>query len=168
MATKKNVQHAHISPRIRALHDALIRMASVMNRPDVDERLVREAGIALDGALFPLLVMVERFGPIGIVELAGRGGRDYTTVSRQVSRLEREGLVERRADEHDARVRAVVVTRKGKAMTDALDVARERAARALFAGWSESEVDTLVGLLQRFVGGLEEQVSADPVKGEHG
>jgi DNA-binding MarR family transcriptional regulator len=85
-----------------------------------------------------------------------------------VSRLEREGLVERRADEHDARVRAVVVTRKGKAMTDALDVARERAARALFAGWSESEVDTLVGLLQRFVSGLEEQVSADPVKDEHG
>jgi DNA-binding MarR family transcriptional regulator len=164
MATKKNVQHAHISPRIRALHDALIRMASVMNRPDVDERLVREAGIALDGALFPLLVMVERFGPIGIVELAGRGGRDYTTVSRQVSRLERQGLVERRADEHDARVRAVVVTRKGKAMTDALDAARERMARALFADWSESEVDTLVSLLQRFARGLEAQVSADPAE----
>lgn len=164
MATKRNVQHAPISPRIRALHDALIRMASVMNRPDVDERLVREAGIALDGALFPLLVMVERFGPIGIVELAGRGGRDYTTVSRQVSRLERQGLVERRADEHDARVRAVVVTRKGKAMTDALDAARERMARALFADWSESEVDTLVSLLQRFARGLEVQVSADPVE----
>jgi DNA-binding MarR family transcriptional regulator len=164
MATKKNVQHAHISPRIRALHDALIRMASVMNRPDVDERLVREAGIALDGALFPLLVMVERFGPIGIVELAGRGGRDYTTVSRQVGRLERQGLVQRRADEHDARVRAVVVTPRGKAMTDALDAARERAARALFADWSESEVDMLVSLLQRFARGLEAQVSADPVE----
>jgi DNA-binding MarR family transcriptional regulator len=168
MATRKNVQYAHISPRIRALHDALIRMASVMNRPDVDERLVREAGIALDGALFPLLVMVERFGPIGIVELAGRGGRDYTTVSRQVSRLERQGLVERRADEHDARVRAVVVTRKGKAMTDALDAARERMARALFADWSESEVDTLVSLLQRFAGGLEAQVSADVVEKPRG
>ncbi|MDO1527865.1 MarR family winged helix-turn-helix transcriptional regulator [Fulvimonas sp. R45] len=168
MATKKNVQHAHISPRIRALHDALIRMASVMNRPDVDERLVREAGIALDGALFPLLVMVERFGPIGIVELANRGGRDYTTVSRQVGRLERQGLVERRADGHDARVRAVVVTRKGKAMTDALDAARERMARALFADWSESEVDTLVGLLQRFACGLEAQVSADAVEKARG
>ncbi|MGP1609382.1 MAG: MarR family winged helix-turn-helix transcriptional regulator, partial [Burkholderiales bacterium] len=102
-----------MSANIRALHDALISVISVMNRPDVDERMVREAGITLDGALFPLLVMIERFGPIGIVDLAGRGGRDYTTVSRQVSRLESQGLVERRVHENDARVRAIVVTSKG-------------------------------------------------------
>lgn len=161
MAFKKNVRDAHISANIRALHDALISVISVMNRPDVDERMVHEAGIALDGALFPLLVMIERFGPIGIVELAGRGGRDYTTVSRQVSRLESQGLVERRPDKSDARVRAVVVTRKGQAMTDALDAARERMVRAMFVDWSASEVDTLVNLLQRFAHGLELQVSAN-------
>ena len=155
MASKKNVQDAHMSANVRALHDALISVISLMNRPDVDERMVREAGIALDGALFPLLVMVERLGPIGIVELANRGGRDYTTVSRQVSRLESQGLVERRADENDARVRAVVVTAKGQAMTDALDAARERMARAMFADWSESEVDMLVSLMQRFARGFE-------------
>jgi hypothetical protein len=49
-------------------------------------------------------------------------------------------------------------------MTDALDAARERMARALFADWSESEVDTLVSLLQRFARGLEAQVSADPAE----
>ena len=161
MAFKKNVRDAHISANIRALHDALISVISVMNRPDVDERMVHEAGIALDGALFPLLVMIERFGPVGIVELAGRGGRDYTTVSRQVSRLESQGLVERRPDKSDARVRAVVVTRKGQAMTDALDAARERMVRAMFVDWSASEVDTLVNLLQRFAHGLELQVSAN-------
>ena len=161
MATKKNVQDAHMSANIRALHDALLSVIGVMNRPDVDERMVREAGIALDGALFPLLVMVERFGPIGIVELANRGGRDYTTVSRQVSRLESQGLVERRAHEKDARVRAVVVTARGQAMTDALDAARERMARAMFDGWSESEVDTLVSLLQRFARGMEQHAGAE-------
>ena len=155
MASRKNVQDAHMSANVRALHDALISVISLMNRPDVDERMVREAGIALDGALFPLLVMVERLGPIGIVELANRGGRDYTTVSRQVSRLESQGLVERRADENDARVRAVVVTAKGQTMTDALDAARERMARAMFADWSESEVDMLVSLMQRFARGFE-------------
>ena len=161
MATKKNVQDAHMSANIRVLHDALLSVISVMSRPDVDERMVREAGIALDGALFPLLVMVERFGPIGIVELANRGGRDYTTVSRQVSRLESQGLVERRAHEKDARVRAVVVTARGQAMTDALDAARERMARAMFDGWSESEVDTLVSLLQRFARGMEQHAGAE-------
>lgn len=161
MASKRNVQDAHISGSVRALHDALTSVIGVMNRPEVDERMVREAGIALDGALFPLLVTIERRGPIGIVELAGRSGRDYTTVSRQVSRLESQGLVERRADAKDARVRAVVVTPKGQAMTDALDAARERMARAMFADWNASEVDTLVSLLQRFAHGLEQHASGE-------
>jgi DNA-binding MarR family transcriptional regulator len=76
-------------------------------------------------------------------------------VSRQVSRLESQGLVERRSHENDARVRAVAVTPKGQAMTDALDAARERMARAMFADWSRSDVDALVSLLQRFARGLE-------------
>jgi DNA-binding MarR family transcriptional regulator len=144
---------------MRALHMALISVVSVLNRPDVDERLVHEAGIALDRALFPLLVMIERLGSIGIVDLAGRAGRDYTTVSRQVARLETLGLVQRRASETDARVRAVTVTPKGKSMTDALDAARERMARKLFAEWSDTEVDTLVSLLQRFATDIEAQAS---------
>jgi len=60
--------------------------------PQNDEALVRDAAIPLDRALFPLLVAVERFGPIGVVDLADRVGRDYTTVSRQVARLESLGL----------------------------------------------------------------------------
>jgi DNA-binding MarR family transcriptional regulator len=138
---------------------ALIRMVSVMNRPEVDERLVRNAGIALDRALFPLLVVIERLGPIGVVDLAGRAGRDYTTVSRQVAKLESLGLVRRQAGEADARVRAATVTPKGKAMTDALDAARERMARKLFAEWSDADVDTLVNLLQRFADDIEVHAS---------
>lgn len=140
---------------------ALVSVASTMNRPEPDERLIREAGIVLDRVLFPLLVMIERLGPIGIVELAGRAGRDYTTVSRQVGRLERQGLVERRASEGDARVRAVAVSRRGKAMTDALDAARERMAYALFADWSREDFDALVRLLQRFARDVEAQAFAD-------
>lgn len=161
MAPRKNVQHAHISSRIRDLHMALVSVASTMNRPEPDERLIREAGIALDRTLFPLLVMIERLGPIGIVELAGRAGRDYTTVSRQVGRLESQGLVERQAGESDARVRAAVVTARGKAMTDALDAARERLACALFADWSREDFDALVRLLQRFAHDVEAQAGAD-------
>ncbi|CUX55342.1 hypothetical protein AGR8A_pAt30087 [Agrobacterium fabrum str. J-07] len=42
--------------------------------------MVREVGIALDRALFPLLVMIERLGPIGIVDLADRVGWRQTAV----------------------------------------------------------------------------------------
>jgi DNA-binding MarR family transcriptional regulator len=68
-----------------------------MNRPERDEELLALAGLTLERALFPLLVFVERKGPIGVVDLAASVGRDYTTASRQVARLEDLGLVERRA-----------------------------------------------------------------------
>jgi hypothetical protein len=38
------------------------------------------ASIMLDRVLFPLLVGIEQFGLIGVVELADRVGRDYMTV----------------------------------------------------------------------------------------
>ena len=121
-----------------------------MNRPQRDEALVREAGIPLDRALFPLLVGIERRGPIGIVELADGIGRDYSTVSRQVAKLESLGLVERRQSAADRRVNEAVVTPKGKAMTDRIDAARERIAMAAFASWDPREIDELVRLMRKF------------------
>ncbi|WP_415913822.1 MarR family winged helix-turn-helix transcriptional regulator [Paraburkholderia sp. J76] len=137
----------------------MISIVSVMNRPELDEKMVREAGISLDRALFPLLVLVERLGPIGVVDLAGRVGRDHTTVSRQVGKLESHGLVERRAGVEDGRVRQVVVTPKGRAMTDAVDAARDRLGQSLFARWDESEIDELVRLMRKFADDIEVQAS---------
>lgn len=154
MAKKLNVQDAHKS-QLRALHDALLTIVSVMNRPQRDEAMVREAGISLDRALFPLLVGIERVGPIGVVDLADRVGRDYTTVSRQVAKLESLGLIERQEGANDRRVREAVVTPKGKVMTDAVDAARLRLARAIFADWEEKDVEDLVRLTQKFAQAIE-------------
>ena len=150
MSSRKNVQNTHISDQIRVLHGALIDIVGVMNRPQGDERMVREAGIALDGALFPLLVGIERRGPIGVVDLADRVGRDYTTVSRQVAKLESLGLVERQASAADRRVREAVVTPRGKTMTDAVDLARDRIGRSIFESWEERDVAELVRLMRKF------------------
>jgi DNA-binding MarR family transcriptional regulator len=141
------------------LHAALIDIVSVMNRPRRDEMMVREAGISLDRALFPPLVGIGRLGPIGVVELADRVGRDYTTVSRQVAKLESLGLVERRAGAADRRVREAVVTPKGKAMTDAVDKARERIGGAIFAKWEERDVEELVRLMCKFADGINGDAS---------
>lgn len=154
----KNVKNTHIgSHQIRELHGALIEIASLMNRPQRDEQMVKEAGIALDRALFPLLVGIERLGPIGIVDLADRAGRDYTTVSRQVAKLESLGLAVRRQSETDRRVNEAVVTPKGKAMTDKIDAARERNARAVFENWDAHDVDELVRLMRKFADAMKEK-----------
>jgi DNA-binding MarR family transcriptional regulator len=154
MPSRKNVQNTHISARLRELHRAVVDIVGAMNGPQRDEMLIREAGIGLDRALFPLLVGIGRRGPIGVVELADGVGRDYTTVSRQVAKLEGLGLVERRENAADRRVREAVVTAKGKAMTDRIDVARDRLLRAMFETWDERDVDELVRLTRRFADSL--------------
>jgi DNA-binding MarR family transcriptional regulator len=138
----------------------LLDIVSAMNRPQRDEALIREAGIPLDRALFPLLVGIERFGPIGVVELADRVGRDYTTVSRQVARLESLALVERRGSAADRRVREAVISPKGKAMTDLVDAARERIGRAIFETWETRDIDALVGLVRKFADALTDEPPA--------
>lgn len=143
------------------LHGALIDIVSAMNRPQRDEQMVREAGISLDRALFPLLVGIERLGPIGVVDLADRVGRDYTTVSRQVAKLESLGLVAREASAADRRVREAVVTSKGKAMTDAVDLARERIGAQIFASWEDHDVEKLVRLMRKFADAVND-VPSEP------
>ena len=163
MPSRKNVKNTHIeSHQIRELHGTLIDIVSLMNRPQRDEELVREAGISLDRALFPLLVGIERLGPIGIVELAERAGRDYTTVSRQVAKLENLGFAERRQSATDRRVNEAVVTPKGKAMTDKIDTARERNVRAIFEAWDAHEIGELVRLMRKFADAMSEQPTTPP------
>lgn len=135
---------------MRDLHGSLIEIVSAMNRPQRDDELVREAGISLDRALFRLLVAVERMGPIGVVELAERVGLDYTTVSRQVAKLDSLGLVARQGSTADRRVREAAITAEGRLMTDKLDAARERMSRAIFDKWNEKDIADLVRLMRRF------------------
>jgi DNA-binding MarR family transcriptional regulator len=162
MSSTKKVHNTHISDQLRELHGALIDIVSVMNRPQRDEAMVRAAGISLDRALFPLLVSIERRGPIGVVDLADRVGRDYTTVSRQVAKLESLGLVERKESAADRRVREATITPRGEAMTDLIDGARERMGRAIFASWDQQDVEDLVRLMRRFADDIMADVPDSP------
>ncbi len=146
--SRNTVQNTRIED-IRAIYLALAELVALMNRPQRDQRMVEEAGIPLDRALFPLLVGIGRLGPIGIVELADRAGRDHTTVSRQVARLEELGFVRRQAGKTDKRVREAAITAAGRKLTDAIDKARDRLLGAMLADWRREDIATLASLLQR-------------------
>jgi DNA-binding MarR family transcriptional regulator len=134
---------------VRQLHDALFDLVGLLNRAQPDENLLSAAGVSLDRALFPLLVRIERAGRIGVGDLADLAGRDYTTVSRQVAKLEGLGLVSRRPGAADRRVNEAAVTPAGKAITDALDTARETLAGGILAHWSQQDLNDLARLLRR-------------------
>jgi DNA-binding MarR family transcriptional regulator len=132
----------------------MIDLVDEINRPRRDDRLIEEAGIPLDRALFPLLTRISRYGPIGVVDLADRTGRDHTTISRQMAKLEDLGLIERKASARDKRVREATVSDKGRTMIAALNAARERLANRILTAWTDEELDQLRVLLRRFADDL--------------
>ncbi|RZT08532.1 DNA-binding transcriptional regulator, MarR family [Duganella sp. CF402] len=144
---------------IRDLHDALLDIIGFMSRPEPDVELMSEMAMPLERALLPLLVRIDRRGPIGVVELADLVGRDYTTVSRQVARLDELGLVVRRAGTRDKRVREAEVTELGREMADAIDRMREEIVGELMADWSSAERRDLARLLKRMAAGMNEWVA---------
>ena len=53
---------------------ALMDLVGFLNSPQRDDLLLREAGVSLDRALFPLLVRIGAQGPLGVAELAAMVG----------------------------------------------------------------------------------------------
>ena len=146
---------------LQRLREALLDLTGVLNRPQPDRALIARAGIDLDRALFPLLSRVAGRGPLAIGELAELCGRNYTTVSRQISALEAQGLVIRQASEHDGRITEAVITAKGRAMTKALGSARQQILTAMFAHWDGREVAELARLLRQLADDALEFVRAE-------
>jgi DNA-binding MarR family transcriptional regulator len=89
-----------------------------------------------------------------VVELSGPLGRDHSTVSRQLARLEAAGLVARSASAADGRVRTACVTPRGEAAVAAIVAARRRVLDHVLAGWTVEERETLSRLLARFADAL--------------
>lgn len=158
----ESVHDAHIEEKLPELHRALLEIVGEFNRPERDEKMLAASGLSLERALFPLLVLVERFGPIGVVELAGRVGRDHTTVSRQVARLEELRLVTRHPSANDKRVREASIAADGKAAVKKVDRARERMALEIFAGWKKQDFDELCRLLRLLADGMTENRNVTP------
>ncbi|MFU2317020.1 MarR family winged helix-turn-helix transcriptional regulator [Rahnella sp. PCH160] len=147
----KKVQNTHKSTDFDDLHDALLAIVGAFNRPQRDEIMIEDSGITLDRALFPLLVLISRYGPMGVGELADRVGRDYTTVSRQIAKLEQIGLARRQKNAKDKRINEAIITSEGKGMTDKIDETRARIYDSIFRNWSGNESAELERLLKKFM-----------------
>jgi DNA-binding MarR family transcriptional regulator len=116
--------------------------------------LLNEAGVNLDRALFPLLVRLARSGPLSVAGLADQVGRDHTTISRQLAKLESLGLIARPVGGADRRVRAAALTRAGDKIVRAISAARRRLLSRALAKWTPEDRAALAKLNRRFVDAL--------------
>jgi DNA-binding MarR family transcriptional regulator len=147
------VQNTHILDELAA---GLLDIVNFLNAPQRDEALLRAAGVQLDRALFPLLARLGMQGPLGVAELAEQVGRDYTTVSRQLARLESLGLVTRSPGAEDRRRSIAEITTEGGACFAAIREARRRALTQALADWADGDRQTFTRLIRRFADALGE------------
>jgi len=93
-------------------------------------------------------------GTLGIMQLADLVGRDHTTVSRQVAKLESLRLVARCEDEDDRRRRAAQLTNDARKIVRAITLARRRLLSQVLADWTTSDRGALAELNRRFADAL--------------
>jgi DNA-binding MarR family transcriptional regulator len=88
-------------------------------------------------------------GPVRLTQLAQELGLDPSSVSRQVSSLERHGLVAKEKDPRDQRAQQLALTERGLAAVESLRSARAQALVRLLPDWSDADLDTLNAALGR-------------------
>jgi DNA-binding MarR family transcriptional regulator len=145
---------------VDAIAAALLELTGYLNSPRQDDVLLREAGVSLDRALFPLLVRLSAASGMNVATLAEQAGRDPSTVSRQLSKLEQLGLVRRPAARGDLRVRDAAVTKAGLRAVAAITAARRKLLSELLRHWSPDERELFPTLLRRLADTMKSRQAA--------
>jgi DNA-binding MarR family transcriptional regulator len=146
----------HDTSNFDSLALALIDLVGMLNSPRQDDILLQEAGVALDRALFPLLMRIGTQDSLSVADLADQVGRDQSTVSRQTAKLASLKLIKRRAGAADQRAREAEITAEGRRLVQAITKARRRLLGQLLAGWSAADVRALARLNRRFADAMRD------------
>ena len=134
--------------------DAYARLAGELTlllraMKDLHVRALEQTRMPCEMAGAVVLARLEALGPVRLTELAHALGLDPSSVSRQVTALERAGLVAREKDPTDQRALHLVLTEAGAAAVHALVLARAEALATRTPGWTTSEIDDLTDRVAR-------------------
>ncbi|WP_345593651.1 MarR family winged helix-turn-helix transcriptional regulator [Streptomyces marokkonensis] len=99
---------------------------------------------------YTLLGHLEERGGCRATDLATHYALDKSTVSRQVSALERTDLVERRVDPDDHRVQVLHLTETGRRILAQVTDSRRTAFRERLADWPEEDLLRFAAYLERY------------------
>lgn len=80
---------------------------------------------------------------------------DRTTAARAIQKLEINGFIEKNEDQHNKKIKRLIPTDKGQAVYPLLKRENDYSNSVALSGFSESEAETLVKLLQRVRSNVE-------------
>lgn len=131
--------------------DSATYLAGQLARAFARSLHARAAALGFSPGQLP--VLIELWAEDGLTQrqLLDRVGIEQATMANTLSRMQRDGLVERRAHPGDRRAQLVHLTDKARSMeAEAIRVARE-ADDALFAGFRRFERELLLEYMRRII-----------------
>ena len=137
-----------------AVLSRVTRLARHLDR----ERRAAFAEHGLEAYEFDVLSALRRAGPpyeLTPGQLVRQTMVGSGTTTNRLDRLESRGLIDRRPDQEDGRVRRVRLTERGRARVDAAIADLLDREQRLLAGLSERDRDTLARLLRSVLGTFE-------------
>jgi DNA-binding MarR family transcriptional regulator len=142
------------------VHQAAVRLTWWTSRGDVRRRLLGAVGelSANDAWLVRAIVAT---GSVRVSAVARMQGVDKSTISPQLHRLERLGLLERAADPSDRRAVLLHATDEGRRWQEEFDAAGAGVFADVLRRWAPDDVAALANLLGRFA----DQLTLDSLTG---
>jgi DNA-binding MarR family transcriptional regulator len=122
-----------------------------------DVRL-RDLGFAT--AQLPVLTALKDGASMSQTELARWAKVEQPTMAQMLARMERDGIIHRESDPKDRRGSLVSLTRQARSRLPAGRAILRQGNVEMTKGLSSSEVETLIGLLRRVLGNVEQMESA--------
>src|SRR3954447_1663542 len=110
---------------------------------------------ALDRAAYVILRTLQQDGPQNVSAIADGLNLDGSTVTRQVTALQKDGLIERQRDPRDGRGTVIEATRLGLHQVDAVREARRALYGTVLRDYSPQERRELAETLERFTAALD-------------
>jgi DNA-binding MarR family transcriptional regulator len=110
---------------------------------------------ALDRAAYVILRRLQQDGPQNVSAIAAALNLDGSTVTRQVTALQKDGLIERSRDPRDGRGTVIAATSLGLHRVEVVREARRVLYGTVLRDYSADERRELAATLERFIGALD-------------
>ena len=107
--------------------------------------------LGLTTGVFPIMLLLWEMDGLTQKELVSALGIEQATVANSLARMERDGLIKRRADTHDGRLKRNWLTERGRALRDPAISAAMAQNQVALAGLNDTERDEFLRLLRKTI-----------------
>lgn len=120
------------------------------------QRLLQDSGVEeFNGPQGRILYVLWQKDEVPIVELSQKTGLAKNTLTVMLGRMEEAGLIEKKASDSDKRQSLIVLTGKAKNLQEKYDEVSQKMNSVFYDGFTEKEVATMDGYLDRIIENLE-------------